>query len=131
MENQLNELMEAYQGDYESILTHLIEQTKKEQLLVENIKGVLDIKKVIIEKQKNLIDYTMKQGKINRLETAVGTVKYTTGRPLEFDESKVTEDYIEITEVRKVNKLKIKADLKAGVNLDRAKVGESKSLSIK
>lgn len=131
MEEKYQKLLEIYEWDIEGILDHLLEETKKEQLLVNDIKETLTRKKIIIENHKNLIDSIMKKTGQTKRESAIGMIKYTKWRPLELDESKVTEDYKEVVETVKIDKLKIKADLKAGIPLDWAKLWESQTLSIK
>ena len=84
-----------------------------------------------LDKFKTYIKSSMIVNNIEKIETPLGTIKFTKSTTTEiYDESLIDKKFIEVVTTEKISKEKIKAALKAGEEVQGAKLVENKNLKI-
>ena len=101
------------------------------------IKRLTDRKKTIENKQNSIREYlrtNMEANDITKIECPLFTITLAKGRDIVVidDETKIPDEYVDVTVVTKPNKAEILKKLKAGESVEGARIEKSKtSLRIK
>ena len=84
-----------------------------------------------LDKFKTYIKSAMLVNGIEKIETPIGNIKFTKSTSTEiYDESLIDSRFIEVVTTEKISKEKIKAALKAGEEVQGARLVENKNLKI-
>jgi gp157 len=84
-----------------------------------------------LDKFKIYIKNSMLTNNIEKIETPLGNIKFTKSTSTEiYDESLIDKKFIEVVTTEKISKEKIKAALKAGEEVQGARLVENKNLKI-
>ena len=98
---------------------------------IKRLQAMKDSIKKKLDKFKIYIKSSMLTNNIEKIETPIGTVKFTKSISTEiYDESLIDSRFIEVVETKKISKEKIKAALKAGEEVQGARLVENKNLKI-
>ena len=95
------------------------------------IAAMKDSIKKKLDKFKTYIKSSMLVNNIEKIETPLGAIKFTKSTSTEiYDESLIDKKFIEVVTTEKISKEKIKAALKAGEEVQGARLVENKNLKI-
>ena len=98
---------------------------------IERLEAMKDSIKKKLDKFKTYIKSSMIVNNIEKIETPLGIIKFTKSTTTEiYDESLIDKKFIEVVTTEKISKEKIKAALKAGEEVQGAKLVENKNLKI-
>ena len=98
---------------------------------IERLKAMKDSIKKKLDKFKCYVKNAMLVNNIERIDTPLGAIKFTKSTSTEiYDESLIDKKFIEIVTTEKISKEKIKAALKAGEEVQGARLVENKNLKI-
>ena len=98
---------------------------------IERLKTMKDSIKKKLDKFKCYVKNAMLVNNIERIDTTLGTIKFTKSTTTEiYDESLIDSRFREIVTTEKISKEKIKAALKAGEEVQGARLVENKNLKI-
>lgn len=101
----------------------------------EEIKRLTEMKRSYQSKANNLtnyISYTMQKNGIDRIESDIVKFSFRKSEALEItDESLIPAEYIKTKEVKTVDKIAIKKDIKEGKEIEGAYIKVNKNLQIK
>lgn len=98
---------------------------------IERLKTMKDGIKKKLDKFKCYVKNAMLVNNIERIDTTLGAIKFTKSTTTEiYDESLIDSRFIEIVTTEKISKEKIKAALKAGEEVQGARLVENKNLKI-
>lgn len=98
---------------------------------IERLKAMKDSIKKNLDKFKTYIKSAMLVNNIERIDTTLGAIKFTKSTTTEiYDESLIDKKFIEVVTTEKISKEKIKAALKAGEEVQGARLVENKNLKI-
>ncbi|WP_335969218.1 siphovirus Gp157 family protein [Fusobacterium polymorphum] len=98
---------------------------------IERLKAMKDNIKKKLDKFKTYIKSSMLVNNIEKIETPLGAIKFTKSTSTEiYDESLIDKKFIEVVTTEKISKEKIKAALKAGEEVQGARLVENKNLKI-
>ncbi|WP_286149660.1 siphovirus Gp157 family protein [Romboutsia ilealis] len=132
-EVEASEIIAIVQNEIANKGKGIIQVVRSIEADVDAVKNEIDrltkIKRAKENHIKKLREYTkscMEQMNMKKLETPVGniTVRKGTSTLKIDDETKLPDKYLEIVQTYKVNKDLIKADLKAGIEIDGAYMTE-------
>ncbi len=132
-EVEASEIIAIVQNEIANKGKGIIQVVRSIEADVDAVKNEIDrltkIKRAKEKHIKKLREYTkscMEQMNMKKLETPVGniTVRKGTSTLKIDDETKLPDKYLEIVQTYKVNKDLIKADLKAGIEIDGAYMTE-------
>ncbi|ATV36431.1 siphovirus Gp157 family protein [Fusobacterium pseudoperiodonticum] len=98
---------------------------------IERLKGLKKLRENQLNKFKDYIKNVMLVNKIEKIDTVLGTIKFTKSTSTEiYDESLIDKKFIEIVTTEKISKEKIKSALKAGENVQGARLVVNKNLKV-
>ena len=98
---------------------------------IKRLKVMKEAREKALNKFKTYIKSAMLVNNIEKIETTIGTIRFTKSISTEiYDESLIDKKFIEIETKEKISKEKIKAALKAGEEVQGAKLVENKNLKI-
>jgi len=123
-ENQLAIWTEELTQDLKDKSANVIAVVRNQELTIEALEKNLD-------KFKTYIKSAMLVNGIEKIETTLGNIKFTKSTSTEiYDESLIDKKFIEVVTTEKISKEKIKASLKAGEEVQGARLVENKNLKI-
>lgn len=137
-ENQLAIWTEELTQDLKDKSANVIAVVRNQELTIEaldneieRLKAMKDSLKKKLDKFKTYIKSSMLVNNIEKIETTIGTIKFTKSTTTEiYDESLIDDRFREIVTTEKISKEKIKAALKAGEEVQGARLVENKNLKI-
>ena len=97
---------------------------------IKRLQGMKDSLKKNLDKFKTYIKSAMLVNGIEKIETPIGNIKFTKSTTEIYDESLIDSRFIEVVTTEKISKEKIKAALKAGEEVQGARLVENKNLKI-
>ena len=98
---------------------------------IKRLKVMKEAREKALNKFKTYIKSAMLVNNIENIETTIGTIRFTKSTSTEiYDESLIDKKFIEIETKEKISKEKIKAALKAGEEVQGARLIENKNLKI-
>lgn len=98
---------------------------------IERLKGLKKLRENQLNKFKDYIKNVMLVNQIEKIDTVLGTIKFTKSTSTEiYDESLIDKKFIEIVTTEKISKEKIKSALKAGENVQGARLVLNKNLKV-
>lgn len=98
---------------------------------IERLKGLKKLRENQLNKFKDYIKNVMLVNQIEKIDTVLGTIKFTKSTSTEiYDESLIDKKFIEILTTEKISKEKIKSALKAGENVQGARLVVNKNLKV-
>lgn len=137
-ENQLAIWTEELTQDLKDKSANVIAVVRNQELTIEaldteikRLQGMKDNLKKNLDKFKTYIKSAMLVNGIEKIETTLGNIKFTKSTSTEiYDESLIDKKFIEVITTEKISKEKIKAALKAGEEVQGARLVENKNLKI-
>lgn len=98
---------------------------------IERLKGLKKSRENQLNKFKDYIKNVMLVNQIEKIDTVLGTIKFTKSTSTEiYDESLIDKKFIEIVTTEKISKEKIKSALKAGEEVQGARLIVNKNLKV-
>lgn len=98
---------------------------------IERLKGLKKLRENQLNKFKDYIKNVMLVNQIEKIDTVLGTIKFTKSTSTEiYDESLIDKKFIEIVTTKKISKEKIKSALKAGEEVQGARLIVNKNLKV-
>lgn len=98
---------------------------------IERLKGLKKLRENQLNKFKDYIKNVMLVNQIEKIDTVLGTIKFTKSISTEiYDESLIDKKFIEIVTTEKISKEKIKSALKAGEEVQGARLIVNKNLKV-
>lgn len=98
---------------------------------IERLKAMKDSIKKKLDKFKCYVKSAMLVNNIKRIDTTLGAIKFTKSTTVEiYDETLIDKKFIEVLATEKIYKEKIKKALKAGEEVQGARLVENKNLKI-
>lgn len=98
---------------------------------IKRLQAMKDKLKKNLDKFKCYVKSAMLVNSIEKIETPIGNIKFTKSTSTEiYDESLIDKKFIEVVTTEKISKEKIKAALKAGEEVQGARLVENKNLKI-
>lgn len=98
---------------------------------IERLKGLKKLRENQLNKFKDYIKNVMLVNQIEKIDTVLGTIKFTKSTSTEiYDESLIDKKFIEIVTTEKISKEKIKSALKAGEEVQGARLVVNKNLKV-
>ena len=98
---------------------------------IERLKGLKKLRENQLNKFKDYIKNVMLVNQIEKIDTVLGTIKFTKSTSTEiYDESLIDKKFIEIVTTEKISKEKIKSTLKAGEEVQGARLIVNKNLKV-
>ena len=98
---------------------------------IKRLKAMKEAREKALNKFKTYIKSAMLTNNIEKIETTIGTIKFTKSTSTEiYDEKLIDKKFIEVVTTEKISKEKIKAALKAGEEVQGARLVENKNLKI-
>ncbi len=98
---------------------------------IKRLKAMKDDIENRLDKFKVYIKNAMITNNIEKIDTNLGSIKFTKSTSTEiFDESLIDKKFIEVVTTEKISKEKIKKALKAGEEVQGARLVENKNLKI-
>ena len=98
---------------------------------IKRLQAMKDSIKKKLDKFKTYIKSSMIVNNIEKIETPLGIIKFTKSTTTEiYDESLIDKKFIDVITTEKISKEKIKAALKAGEEVQGARLVENKNLKI-
>ena len=136
--NQLAIWTEELTKDLKDKSVNVIAVVRNNELTIEAIENEIKRLKVMkeslenkLDKFKNYIKGAMLVNGIEKIDTNLGSIKFTKSTSTEiYDESLVDSRFKEIVTTEKISKEKIKKALKAGEEVQGARLVENKNLKI-
>ena len=136
--NQLAIWTEELTQDLKDKSANVIAVVRNQELTIEaldneikRLQAMKDSVKKKLDKFKTYIKSSMLVNNIEKIKTPLGTIKFTKSTTTEiYDESLIDKKFIEVVTTEKISKEKIKAALKAGEEVQGAKLVENKNLKI-
>ena len=136
--NQLAIWTDELTKDLKDKSANVIAVVRNNELTIEAIENEIKRLKVMkeslenkLDKFKNYIKGAMLVNGIEKIDTNLGSIKFTKSTSTEiYDESLVDSRFKEIVTTEKISKEKIKAALKAGEEVQGARLVENKNLKI-
>lgn len=137
-ENQLAIWTAELTQDLKDKSANVIAVVRNQELTIEaldteikRLQAMKDSLKKNLDKFKTYIKSSMLVNNIEKIETTIGTIKFTKSTSTEiYDESLIDKKFIEVVTTEKISKEKIKAALKAGEEVQGARLVENKNLKI-
>ena len=135
--NQLVTWNEELTKDLKEKSSNVIAVVRNQELIIEAIdneikrlKGMKDSVENKLEKFKNYIKNAMLTNGIEKIDTNLGSLKFTKSTSTEIYDSLIDKKFIEVVTTEKISKEKIKKALKAGEEVQGARLVENKNLKI-
>lgn len=136
--NQLAIWTEELTQDLKDKSTNVIAVVRNQELTIEaldneikRLKAMKEAREKALNKFKTYIKSAMLTNNIEKIETTIGTIKFTKSTSTEiYDEKLIDKKFIEVVTTEKISKEKIKAALKAGEEVQGARLVENKNLKI-
>lgn len=135
--NQLAIWTEELTQDLKDKSANVIAVVRNQELTIEaldteikRLQAMKDSIKKKLDKFKTYIKSSMLVNNIEEIETPLGTIKFTKSTTEIYDESLIDKKFIEVVTTEKISKEKIKAALKAGEEVQGARLVENKNLKI-
>ena len=98
---------------------------------IERLKGLKKLRENQLNKFKDYIKNVMLINQIEKIDTVLGNIKFTKSTSTEiYDESLIDKKFIEIVTTEKISKEKIKSALKAGEEVQGARLIVNKNLKV-
>lgn len=98
---------------------------------IERLKGLKKLRENQLNKFKDYIKNVMLVNQIEKIDTVLGTIKFTKSTSTEiYDESLIDKKFIEIVTTEKISKEKIKSALKAREEVQGARLIVNKNLKV-
>ena len=98
---------------------------------IERLKGLKKLRENQLNKFKDYINNVMLINQIEKIDTVWGSIKFTKSTSTEiYDESLIDKKFIEIVTTEKISKEKIKSALKAGEEVQGARLIVNKNLKV-
>lgn len=98
---------------------------------IERLKGLKKLRENQLNKFKDYIKNVMLVNQIEKIDTVLGTIKFTKSTSTKiYDESLIDKKFIEIVTTEKISKEKIKSALKAGEEVQGARLIVNKNLKV-
>lgn len=98
---------------------------------IKRLQAMKDSIKKKLDKFKCYVKNAMLVNNIERIDTTLGAIKFTKSTTTEiYDESLIDSRFIEVVTTERISKEKIKAALKAGEEVQGARLVENKNLKI-
>lgn len=98
---------------------------------IERLKGLKKLRENQLNKFKDYIKNIMILNQIEKIDTVLGSLKFTKSTSTEiYDESLIDKKFIEIVTTEKISKEKIKSALKAGEEVQGARLIVNKNLKV-
>lgn len=98
---------------------------------IERLKGLKKLRENQLNKFKDYIKNVMLVNQIEKIDTVLGTIKFAKSTSTEiYDESLIDKKFIEIVTTEKISKEKIKSALKAGEEVQGARLIVNKNLKV-
>lgn len=98
---------------------------------IERLKELKKLRENQLNKFKDYIKNVMLVNQIEKIDTVLGTIKFTKSTSTEiYDESLIDKKFIEIVTTEKISKEKIKSALKAGEEVQGARLIVNKNLKV-
>lgn len=98
---------------------------------IERLKGLKKLRENQLNKFKDYIKNVMLVNQIEKIDTVLGSIKFTKSKSTEiYDESLIDKKFIEIVTTEKISKEKIKSALKAGEEVQGARLIVNKNLKV-
>ena len=98
---------------------------------IERLKGLKKLRENQLNKFKDYIKNVMLVNQIEKIDTVLGSIKFTKSTSTEiYDESLIDKKFIEIVTTEKISKEKIKSALKAGEEVQGARLIVNKNLKV-
>lgn len=98
---------------------------------IERLKGLKKLRENQLNKFKDYIKNVMLINQIEKIDTVLGSIKFTKSTSTEiYDESLIDKKFIEIVTTEKISKEKIKSALKAGEEVQGARLIVNKNLKV-
>ena len=98
---------------------------------IKRLQAMKEVREKALNKFKTYIKSAMLTNNIEKIETTIGTIKFTKSTSTEiYDEKLIDKKFIEVVTTEKISKEKIKAALKAGEEVQGARLVENKNLKI-
>lgn len=99
---------------------------------IARLQNIVDIEEKHLEKAKKSIDWIMKATWTDKLETALNNLSYRKSESVSIlDENSIPSEYWKVKEVRTIDKIKIKEDIKSWLNVIGASIETKQNLQIK
>ncbi|WP_339052871.1 siphovirus Gp157 family protein [Fusobacterium animalis] len=136
--NQLAIWTEELTQDLKDKSANVIAVVRNQELNIEaldneikRLKAMKEAREKALNKFKTYIKSAMLTNNIEKIETTIGTIKFTKSTSTEiYDEKLIDKKFIEVVTTEKISKEKIKAALKAGEEVQGARLVENKNLKI-
>lgn len=136
--NQLAIWNEELTKDLKEKSSNVIAVVRNQELTIDAIDNEIKRLKAMkdgienrLDKFKTYIKNAMLTNGIEKIDTNLGSIKFTKSTSTEiFDESLIDKKFIEVVTTEKISKEKIKKALKAGEEVQGARLVENKNLKI-
>lgn len=136
--NQLVTWNEELTKDLKEKSSNVIAVVRNQELTIEAIENEIKRLKAMkdgienrLDKFKAYIKNAMLTNGIEKIDTNLGSLKFTKSTSTEiYDESLIDKKFIEVVTTEKISKEKIKKALKAGEEVQGARLVENKNLKI-
>ena len=134
--NQLAIWNQELTQDLKNKSANIIAVVRNQELTIEALDTEIDRLKTLkkskenqLNKFKDYIKNVMLVNQIEKIDTVLGTIKFTKSTSTEiYDESLIDKKFIEIVTTEKISKEKIKSALKAGEEVQGARLIVNKNL---
>ena len=98
---------------------------------IKRLQAMKEVREKALNKFKTYIKSAMLTNNIEKIDITIGTIKFTKSTSTEiYDEKLIDKKFIEVVTTEKISKEKIKAALKAGEEVQGARLVENKNLKI-
>ena len=136
--NQLAIWNQELTQDLKNKSANIIAVVRNQELTIEALDTEIDRLKTLkkskenqLNKFKDYIKNVMLVNQIEKIDTVLGTIKFTKSTSTEiYDESLIDKKFIEIVTTEKISKEKIKSALKAGEEVQGARLVVNKNLKV-
>ena len=136
--NQLAIWNQELTQDLKNKSANIIAVVRNQELTIEALDTEIDRLKTLkkskenqLNKFKDYIKNVMLVNQIEKIDTVLGTIKFTKSTSTEiYDESLIDKKFIEIVTTEKISKEKIKSALKAGEEVQGARLIVNKNLKV-
>lgn len=128
LEEKLNEKQKATIEFHK----HTTSQIKIIDEEIDRLKRLKNNKESLQGRLEMLLDYGMKKRNISKVDFGTCSAKYRKNPPRVevYDDTIIPEDYKEIREVTKIDKVKLKLDLRNGKEIEGARIVQDEKLKI-
>ncbi len=136
--NQLAIWNQELTQDLKNKSANIIAVVRNQELTIEALDTEIDRLKTLKKSKENQLNRfkeylknVMLVNQIEKIDTVLGTIKFTKSTSTEiYDESLIDKKFIEIVTTEKISKEKIKSALKAGEEVQGARLVVNKNLKV-